>query len=240
MNFNLKSFKNKKIWHFFFIFILLFCFIFLVILYFRAKEFDKAIHSLKTFNKTIVFINKCNLNSKENIGCLAYVDNIRNKKDFNYSKKLKKLNNLSLNEFEKEYAIAFVNPDTKQIIDTMKFEFKKDNQFFTIKNPVLYKNKKQKFFVLELMKDKKLKRDNNLSIIYIFFYKNQKNYKGYSMSYIYSNKDYSKAELPYKKGFQFIGGCNNKLEMLKGNLKCKRARYLIKLVKQKTYKKEQK
>ena len=238
MKLNLKKFSNKKIWQFFLIFIFFLCFTFLIILYFKVKEFDKALHSLKTFNKTIVFTNKCNFNSEENIGCLAYIDNIRNKKDFNYSKKLKKLNNLSINEFEKKYTIAFVNPDTKQIVNTMNFEFKKGDKFFVIKNPILYKNEKQKFFVTELVKNEKfLKGDNNLSIIYIFFYKNQKDHKhknGYSMSYFYSNKDYSKSkvELPYKKGFQFIGGCNDKFKTLKGDLKCKRAKYLIKLVKQ--------
>jgi hypothetical protein len=128
---------------------------------------------LKTvFNKREV-LNKCFFNSDNNIGCIAYIDNLRNKnRHINYKKPLKELNNLSIEDLETKYIIVLKNIKTGKIISKYRFYFFKNQYYVSIcpfGNDDNILREINKTIPVTLIGGKKI----NIKTLYNFVYKNR-------------------------------------------------------------------
>ncbi len=193
--------------------------IFSILLFIGHKIFgtgidEKKINTINAMtNKNRVIFRQCNIN-KPDIGCLSYIDNLRLEKKINIKKPLKKLHNMSINDFSKKYVIAFVNPNTGRIFKIYHFYYKKNIPHFLLKENKNFVTR-HFIFMINLKKGKDI-----YSFIYSpLFFKTKKNGKLSSpkacgLFYIYSNKNLyisknntEKEEPVIYKGFQFFGIC---------------------------------
>ena len=213
----------------------------ILIMYGLFKSYTNLIIK-NVFNKSRVILRKCDLNNKANIGCIAYIDNLRLKnKNFDYSKPLKELNGMSVKEFERKYVIVLSDPDTQKIYGTYKFYFSPEEPAVDIK----IGKQNNKFVFLKRIKSSFVLPDKKADLFY-FAIVQKKNKKGYLLNYYYSPKYWGiKEEYGIKlknikpffyKGFQFIGDCKNFNKSLDGDVKCKKAKYILTLKKQTTKK----
>jgi hypothetical protein len=201
---------------------------------------------LKNTLNTRVILNECNLSAKANIGCIAYIDNLIKNKRINIFQPVKKLNNLSIYQFEKLYQIGLFNPNNGKLYKTYNFTFLPNSEFVHIYSKEKNKNKDKYLKLVNKIIEINV-NDQKFKILKIY----QVLFNKFYLNYYYSSKKITLKDITgqnyknkkiipfFENGFQFVGSCSFFSDMLKGKKNCQKSKYILRLIKIKRNKNEE-